>query len=187
MHNDDSSDVSEDDLPELSRRVKLAEHQSASVVFYAPSELAGSGGMHREIIRCNPSWYGQYPRFDTVLVTTNPDAWGMRRYRVARVRFFWSFRANTRTYSSAFVEWFVTDVDGPDNVTGLWIVRPEMIGDVRVTGIVPITSIARACHLMPVLGSALLPFQFHFSDTLDAFKKYYVNAYADYHSHETIL
>ena len=62
-----------------------------------------------------------------------------------------------------------------------------MVDNSRVTSIIPLTSIARACHLMPVLGSTFLPVDFHFSEALDAFNAYYVNAYIDYHSHEVIL
>ena len=53
-------------------------------------------------------------------------------------------------YEAAPVEWFATD-DGPDPVTGMWIVRPEMDGNTRVTSIVPLSSIARACHICPSL------------------------------------
>ena len=184
---DNVEDVLPDDLADVPSRLRLSEHLSAAVVFYAPSELAGPGGMHREIIRCNPSWYNRYPRYDTVLVTVDHNAWGMPRYRVARARRFWSFIIDDVSYSCALVEWFTTDNNGPDATTGLWIVRPEMANDTRVTSIIPIASIARACHLMPVLGSASLPTDFHFSDTLDAFKAYYINAYIDYHSHEVLL
>ena len=143
--------------------------------------------MHREIVRCNPSWCTKYPRYDTVLITTNEGAWGMARFRVARVRHLWSFVLGDVAYACAFVEWFVTKDDGPDEATGLWVVQPELVDDVRVTSIISIASIARACHLMPVLGHTFLPTDFHFSDTLDAFHSYYVNAYIDYHSHEVIL
>lgn len=184
---DDPALVLLDDLADVPSRTKIAAHLSAAATFYAPSELCGPGGMHCEIIRCNPSWYHRYPRYDTILVTVNHNAWGMARYRVARVRHFWSFALDRIAYPCALVEWFVTDIDGPDRATGLWVVRPEIEDNVRATGIIPLSSIARACHLMPVLGSTFLPSDFHFSDTLDAFKAYYVNAYIDYHSHEVIL
>ncbi len=75
----------------------------------------------------------------------------------------------------------------PDDVTGMWVVRPERADGVRIKTIIPLNSIARACHLMAVLGPHHLPPWFHYSDTLDAFNAYYVNHYVDYHAHETLL
>ena len=83
------------------------------------------------------------------------------------------------------MEWFVTH--GRDPLTGMWLVRPEMDGDVRVSSIIPLTAVARACHLQPAVGEQYLPLDFHFSDALDAFNEYYVNCYIDYHAHETIV
>ena len=74
-----------------------------------------------------------------------------------------------------------------DPVTGMWIVHPEMDGNTRVTSIVPLTSITRACHLLPVLGNTYLPAWFHVLDALDTFNAYYVNSLVDYHAHETLL
>ncbi|THH31395.1 hypothetical protein EUX98_g2771 [Antrodiella citrinella] len=54
------------DLPPFNGNVAL--FYSASATYYAPSEECGTGGMHREIIRSNPSWYDAYSRYDTVLV-----------------------------------------------------------------------------------------------------------------------
>ncbi|EDR05786.1 uncharacterized protein LACBIDRAFT_302507 [Laccaria bicolor S238N-H82] len=42
----------------------------------------------------------------------------------------------------------------------------------------------KCAHLLPVFGRDVLPFDFHFSYSLDAFESYYVNKYADHHSHE---
>ena len=72
----------------------LSIYHSATATFYAPSELAGPGGMHCEFIRCSPKWYGQCPRYDTFLVRTNPDVIGMPGMVVARVRLFISFVHN---------------------------------------------------------------------------------------------
>ena len=69
----------------------------------------------------------------------------------------------------------------------MWLVRPEMDGDVRATGIVSLSAIARACHLLPALGDQFLPVDFPFYDALDTFEEYYVSCYIDYHAHETII
>ncbi|KAI1788198.1 hypothetical protein LXA43DRAFT_1097529 [Ganoderma leucocontextum] len=90
-------------------------------VFYAPTELSGPGGMHREIIRATPLRFQKFSRYDTVLVVVNPEVQGMMRYRVARVRQFMSFTYGDVMFPSALVEWFVTDANGPDAATGMWI------------------------------------------------------------------
>ncbi|KAJ7680040.1 hypothetical protein B0H17DRAFT_943571, partial [Mycena rosella] len=50
--------------------------------------------------------------------------------------------------------------------------------------IIPVDSIARAAHLIGVYGTAALPEDFHFSDSLDAFDTYFLNPYPDHHMHE---
>ena len=120
-------------------------------------------------------------------MVVHPEQLGMMQFWVACICRFLSFTYDDTFYPCVLVEWFVTDEDGPDNVTGMWIVRPEEIDEQRVTSIIPLSSIARACHLMPVLYCTFLPVDFHFSETLDAFQAYYVNCYVDYHAHETIL
>ncbi|KIJ65729.1 hypothetical protein HYDPIDRAFT_167325 [Hydnomerulius pinastri MD-312] len=65
------ADLPLEDCPVFRGRISV--YHSASAVFYAPSELAGPGGMHREMIRSNPAWLQEYPRFDTVLVQNGPE------------------------------------------------------------------------------------------------------------------
>ncbi|KAI0350129.1 hypothetical protein OH77DRAFT_1573834 [Trametes cingulata] len=177
-----------EELPHVSSRMKIGRFFSASAVFFAPSELCGPGGMHREIIRSNPSWLSKAPRYDTVLVRVDPGAQGVRTgMRVARVRAFLSFTFEDDLHCCALVHWFSFNDVVPDAITGMWVVKPENMDDVHSTSIISISSIVRACHLMPVFGRTSLPVDFKFSDTLDAFNAYYINSYADYHSHETIL
>ncbi len=176
----------DDPIPHIPTRTKIGIHLSASVTFYAPSERSGPRGMHREFLRCTHSWFRDGPRYDTVLVTANPNVWGMRRFRVAQVIRFLSFSYAHEEHHCALVAWFTTDAQR-DGLTGMWLVRPETVNDSRVMTVIPLTSIARACHLMPRLLNTHLPPQFHFSETLEAFRTYYVNAYIDYHSHEVIL
>ena len=106
---------------------------------------------------------------------------------VARIVLFISFTYEYVKHPCALVEWFSTDGDAPDPITGMWVVRPEIIDGERVMGIVHVDSIVRACHLFPVCGNTPIPLGFHFSDTLDAFKAYYVNQYIDFHMHEMVL
>lgn len=77
--------------------------------------------------------------------------------------------------------------DSPDPNTGMWVVTPEMqLGGLKSQAIVSLDCIARAAHLLPVYGTALLPEDFHFSYSLDAFQSFFVNRYADHHTHELI-
>ncbi|TBU51364.1 hypothetical protein BD310DRAFT_834524 [Dichomitus squalens] len=174
--------------PFIANNVRIGVYHHAYATFYAPSEVAGTGGMHREVIRCNPSWHGRYPRYDTVLVNLQPDGcFADGTLIVARVLLFFSFVFEDFKHECAFVEWFLLRDDNPDPHTGMWVIEPEILPNgERASGVISIDSIVRACHLMPVYGTTSLPPTFHFSDTLDAFRAYYVNRYIDYHAHETI-
>lgn len=180
-------DVPVDDLPDLSPRTRISLHFSATATFYAPSELAGVGGMHRELIRSTPRWYGHRPRFDTVLVQTDPNAPGMLGMTVARVRAILAFTYGHMRYQCALVDWFELAGDDPDPVTGMWIVKPEMAHGRRVTGVISFGSITRACHLIGVYGRTKIPTGFHYTDSLDAFRMFYVNWFIDYQAHEIVI
>lgn len=179
-----SEDVPEEQWPQFHDRVSV--YLSAKAVFYAPTELAGISGMHSEIIRSNPSWRGEYDRRDTVLINLDPSEQGFRSMIVGRVRAFITFTFDTEHYPCALVEWFLRQEDTPDVNTGMWVVEPEILDGERVVGLVHIDSIVRAVHLMPVYRNTQMPHDFHFSYSLDAFTCFYVNSYADYHSHECL-
>ncbi|TFK84482.1 hypothetical protein K466DRAFT_496496 [Polyporus arcularius HHB13444] len=177
--------VNLDDCPDLSPRTKLALHATARATYYAPSELCGRFGMHSEMIRCSPRWFKQNPRYDTVFVRLS-DAPGMQGMVVGRVRAFLSFPYRITMYECALVEWFELVGDRPDPVTGLWMVKPEYSGNRRAMEMIALDSVVRACHLMPFFGRTRIPKDFHFSYSLDAFSRFYVSSYADYHVHELL-
>ncbi|KAI0666178.1 hypothetical protein C8Q78DRAFT_1072649 [Trametes maxima] len=158
---------------------------SATATFFAPSELGGPHGMHSEIIWCTPKWRKQHSHYDTVLVQLSEDS-GFRGMSVGRVRTFISFSYGITLYECALLEWFEAVGDHPDPVTGMWIVRQEMAGHHQAMSLVSIDSIVRSCHLIGFYGTSHLPSDFHFTETLDAFKYFYVNHYADYHSFEIL-
>lgn len=200
LDGEDPDDVLLEQCPYVWSGSRISVYQSASAAFFAPSDHAGPNGMQREMIRATPSWWGEHPRYDTVFISTNQDALGMDGMEVARVRAFFSFRHDDIEYQCALVEWFDTEED-PDPTTGMYIVSPAWgdppivdsdsdsdsdAGPQRLISIVPLQSIVRACHLIGVYGNTRLPDDFHFSESLDAFRRYYVNWYVDYHAHETI-
>ena len=158
-----ADDLAIDECPELSPQTKIAVYHSARSIFYAPSEASGPGGMHQQYIRCNPTWLGGKPRHDTILVRTDDEAPGMLGMSVARVRMFLSF------------------------VYDYWVVKPEAYHGQQSTSVIPLSSIVRACHLMPVYNHTRIPKNFHFTQTLASFRRYYVNWFIDYHAHETII
>jgi hypothetical protein len=70
--------------------------------------------------------------------------------------------------------------------TGMWVVRPDhyIRSRRRICTIVHIDSILRAAHLIGASGPSFLPQEISPSDSLHAFKSFYVSKYADHHSYE---
>ncbi|KAF5386119.1 hypothetical protein D9615_002170 [Tricholomella constricta] len=180
-------DVELDDCPTVSNILRVDVFHSAISTFYAPSDLSGIGGMHRERIRATPSWKNGPGRFDCVFIETggDDDLEGFQGLHVARVLVFFSFMYDGITYPCALVQWFTTYGGSPCNKTGMWRVRPDLdaLGR-RVTSVIHIDSILRAAHLIGCCGDYMLPWQFSYTDTLHSFQSYYVNKYADHHAHE---
>ncbi len=167
---------------------RISVFPSAVSTYYAPSDLSGIGGMHRERIRTTQSWRSGPPRRDCVFVEKDASMEGFRGLHVARVRVFLSFEFRAQKYPCALVEWFSAVGDEPDDVTGMWVVEPDFNPDgSRSCEIIHTDCIIHSAHLIPVYGSAFLPPSFHFSNSLDAFSAFYVNKYADYHAHNTVF
>ncbi|KAH9911814.1 uncharacterized protein BXZ73DRAFT_93308 [Epithele typhae] len=132
-------------------------HHAVST-FYAPSELAETTGMHRELLRCNPDWNSGKGRYDPCFVMTNPTEIGLDALTVARLRVCISFTYEGVQHECALVEWFERDV--LDVETGMLTVRHELDADDE---------------------------DHEHTDTLDRLERFYVNWYADYHAHEHLL
>lgn len=168
LYDEAEDDIPLDDLPHLTSNIALL--YSASATFYATSEECGTGGMHREIIRSNPSLYGEFPRYDTVIIQ-NDSAEGeiMGGMIVGRVKAFLSFTHDAIQYPCALVDWFIPQGEAPDPVTRMWILKPETRPVEAAKGLVHLDCIVRACHLSPVFGRDPIPPDFHFSYSLDAY------------------
>ncbi|KAJ7909124.1 hypothetical protein B0H13DRAFT_2493854 [Mycena leptocephala] len=180
---ENDEDIPLDLCPNFLGRIYV--HHSAIARFYAPSDLCGVGGMSRERIRSHPNWHGLYPRRDTVFIETDADLPGMQGMVIGRVLLFFSFTDTTgKSHSCALVHWYCLHGDAVDPDTGMWVVTPEMQAGRKSLAIVTLDCIACAAHLLPVYGSALLPEDFHFSYSLDAFRAFFVNKYVDHHTHE---
>lgn len=177
------SDVSLEDCPPFNNDIRV--FHSAIARFYAPSNLCGVGGMYREHIRSCPSWFNDGPRRDTVLVITDSTVQGMAGMTVGRVLLFFSFSHNAIRFPCALIHWMIPIGHQRDADTGLWMVKPEYIAGNRPhLAVIHLDSIARATHLVGVYGSGSLPDDFHYSYTLDSFRAFYINKYADHHMHE---
>ncbi|KAH9038559.1 hypothetical protein EDB85DRAFT_1860463 [Lactarius pseudohatsudake] len=169
-----------DHVPPIDNTISV--FHSAVATFHAPSDPSGTQGMRRERIRSTPSWRGQMPRRDCAFIVEDDDKPGMRGMCVVRVLLFFSFEYDDTYYPFALVEWFKKV--GLDPITGMWVVRPDMVRGRRERSVVHLDSFLRAAHLIPAFGVHEIPKDFHFTFSLDAFDAYYVNKYIDNHANE---
>ncbi|KAJ7687658.1 hypothetical protein B0H17DRAFT_1069770 [Mycena rosella] len=174
-----------DRCPEFSTE-RVFIFNSARAVFYAPSDMSGVGGMHHERIRATKSWYRGPPRYDCVFLEHDKDAAGFRGLHAARVRLFLRFKFRGVEYPCVLIHWFSARGDSPCPDTGMWIVTPDSERNGRPSlAVVHLDALLRGAHLIGVAGKDFIPVHhFDFSDSLDAFKAFYVNKYADHHAHE---
>jgi hypothetical protein len=98
---------------------------------------------------------------------------------------FMSFTASGITYPCALVTWFSAIGDEPCPDVGMWMVEPDLdVNGEREMSIIHLDTILRAAHLFPVHGDDPVPRHFKHTRSLDLFAAFYVNKYADHHSHE---
>jgi len=160
-------------------------YNSASSMFYAPSDLSGVGGMRHEYIRATPAWRQDGPRYDCVFVITDPELEGMRGMDVARVLCFFAFKTQGKRYPCAVVRWFDRIGDMPDETTGMWMVRPSFIwGQQPNFAVIHVDAIFRAAHLIPIFGRELVPPEIKPYHCYNIYRGFYVNKFADHHAFE---
>lgn len=187
----DDSDVTSvplSDCQEFNGRIFI--YHSVITQFYTLSDLCGAGGMYHRYIHSTPLWQGKYPHCDTIFITTNSEHDGFLSMCVGRVHLFFSFVHEELHYPCALVHWFVPVSESVHNKTGQWVVELEYLGTgvnhQQNLAVVHVDSIAHDALLSPVFGDGYLPDDFHFSHALDAFCSYFVNSYANHHTHEFI-
>jgi len=171
--------------------IKIALHNSATSVFFAPSDPCGIYGLRREQIRATWSWRGGPGRQDMVLVDTGDGGnyeLPMSGYIVARVLVFFSFKYAGEDFPVALVWWYTLSDDAGcrDEATGMWLVEREFCGEEPHLVVVHVGSIFRAVHLLPFFGKEWVPQGFSYNDTLDKYTKFHVNRFADHHSFEIL-
>ena len=163
-----SNDVDLEDCPMIEGNISV--FHSAIASYFSPSDDCGRYGMCRERIRSCPLWRGKSPRRDCVFVVEDEDKPGMRGMNVAQIQLFFSFAFNAKEYQCALVNCFSRIGRSRDTETGMWKVCP----DIRQ-------------GLLPIFGENFLPINFDYSDSLIEFACYFVNHFADHHSHEIIF
>lgn len=175
------SDVDISECPQLHGSPSV--FHSAVATFFAPSDLCGIGGMHRERIRATPAWKKgdiEMPRYDCAFVDADSTLPGMRGLHVVRILLLFSFRYHHAIYPCALVQWFEVVGNEPDADTGMWIVKPEY----ACKSVVHLDCVLRGAHLLPIFNEKFIPRELHCSETLDAFRAFYVNKYIDHHAFE---
>ncbi|KAF7368420.1 hypothetical protein MVEN_00164700 [Mycena venus] len=177
------TDIPLDDCPDLPRRIMT--YPSATATFYAPSDQSGLGGQLHERIRAVHKWRGGATQYDCVFVEENTDLPGFCGLLAACVLAFMSLRHEGVDYPCAAVTWFSVVGDAPCPDVGMWMAEPDVDHrGRRIVDIIHIDSILRGAHLIPIYGDKPLPRGFKHTASLDSFRAYYVNKYADHHSHK---
>ncbi|KAH7918155.1 hypothetical protein BV22DRAFT_1108435 [Leucogyrophana mollusca] len=178
-----AADVPLRNCPSYTGRIDV--FNSAVSTFFAPSDASGISGMRREHIRAAPRWRQDSGRYDCVFVNTDNTTDGINEMDIARVLCFFSFPYKKTTYPCALVHWFKVIGTRPDQDTGMWMVRPSFDEEgAREISIIHIDSIFRAAHLLPIFGDQSVPKDITYHNSLDAYRGFYVNKFADHHAFE---
>jgi len=163
-------------------------YHSAIATYYAPSDLCGTGGLHRERIRSIPSFHGGR-RYDTVFVELDASKEGLLGMVVARIHLFFSFLYRGKYHFCALVHWYIRESDEQDEDTGMWSVHLERI---RPGGVKLCWMLSMQNQLFVGLTSFLYMVTLEFPRGLIilmrcVYKSFFVNHFADHHTNELIL
>jgi hypothetical protein len=119
-----------------------------------------------------------------MFVKTGSDLDPMYGMTIGRALLFFSFTFRDKYLPCALVHWLVPG-NVPDEITGMWVVQPEFMGNGRRSlSVIHLDSVARAAHLLPIYGTSFIPEDLQFYDSLDIFRAYFVNNVIDHHTHE---
>ena len=102
---------------------------------------------------------------------------------VTQVKLFFSFHYEGTEYQCALVDWLSHIGDGPDEDTGMWVVKwhVDVYGN-QISQVIYINTVMQCAHLISVYGPDPVSTLLTFSDSLYDFHTYYVNKYVDHHS-----
>ena len=86
-------------------------HQLEDLAQHIQSSITG---MRTRQIHSTPSWQRQGLQHDCALVVEDQDKLRIQGMIVIRIKLFFSFTHNAKTYTCAFIEWF--KCDGPAKI-----------------------------------------------------------------------
>ena len=189
MHSNKDAPNDIEALPPWPRYATIRVYHHAHATFYSPSDMSGWEGMHSEIIQCTPCWHKECAHYNTVLLKLN-DVSSIASMVVTRVRLFFTLHLwdNQNTvYLCTLVDHYKILGRQPDHVMSMWKVSLDKVNNNQVLqSVEPLDSIVCAVHLLPVFGTGYIPDHWPYSLTLDSFQQFYINKYADHHSHQII-
>jgi hypothetical protein len=172
-----------EDCPQYTGKIFV--YPSAIAVYRAPSDMSSSRGFRFERIRSVSSWRGGPARRDCVFVEQDSSLPGFRGLFVGQIEAFLKLKHKSKYYSCAIMSTFSPIADSPCPDTGMWIVQRDLDeNNERLFTAVHLDSIIRGAQLIGVAGDAYIPRDLQHTDSLNAFRKFYVNKYIDYHAHE---
>lgn len=183
--------LSLDECPTALNQVSfIRTYNSATSLFYAPSNQCGPGGMFREVVRAVRHWgMGEIPgpRYDCVYVARRETTGiHMHNLQVARVHCFFSFQRGSENHSCALVHWYKLWRSEPDRDNGMYIVQPDFVNGCRNMAVISVDSIVRAAHLLPIFDDTRLDHSWNYTHSLNLFKAFYLNHFIDPHAYELI-
>ncbi|KIK75310.1 hypothetical protein PAXRUDRAFT_173213 [Paxillus rubicundulus Ve08.2h10] len=143
------------------------------------------------LVACKQNTFAQClscPRFNCIFVGTNsdhPEEMGISSYVIAHVLMFFSFTFKGVLYPCAAIQWFNKIGDSPDEDTRMWMVHPAFLPNHSPhTTVIHSDTVYCAAHLVPIHSSKEIPCNIKPYHLYDAFRAFYVNKYADYHTFE---
>ena len=109
----------------------------------------------------------------------------MRAYDVTCVLAFFSFTFKGTYFPCAVIRGFDKVGDGPDENTGMWVVRPACLPNHALKlAVIHIDTIYCVAHLISIYGSHSIPHNIQPHESYDTFRSFYVNKFADHHAFE---
>ncbi|QRV89201.1 Zn-finger protein [Ceratobasidium sp. AG-Ba] len=151
------------------------------ILQHQPLPFARSASLQRDVIRINPPNHDQSGLFDTVMFVNKPEADGLHRYRVGRVRAIFSLPPRLRSLHSgclAYIELFTPFKKSASGVHGMYSVSPDYHEGRRRAVVVPIEQLAMACQLGPRFCSIDPDIQLHAKiDTLALSRRFFLNPF----------
>lgn len=102
---------------------------------------------------------------------------------------FFTFSILRTNFSCALIHDYIPVGDHPDENAGMWIMQRATSGHQPRARVIPLHSILRAAHLIPVYGyeEAILPKTCMPEHSLDDFDLFYVNKFVDHHACEVLF